>query len=442
MTSHSRVRYSGLHHSAAVRGGYTLIELLIAAVLSATLMTVIWGLLSMYNGWLTAGRVQSEERQLRRSLMMQLQEDLEAVAAPDAGRQVQFLESAADAAGVDSEPLPEQSFEDPLALAMEPELEAIDLPVWLQSLGLPNQTRGLPGLSLQGTATLLRLVVPAKLTAAATDTTVPTQAAPAAADPTLAAAPGETAVPVAPADPATDPGAELAMPTAAGPATPAFRIILWQFRPWGSTPATSMPDEFAFPATEPAGIPATMPPDPLQSLPGTGLTRQVWDGTTLLQLSREQNPQSSLPAPDALTELAATSDPLTAAATLDEERIPEAMAVQFEYFDGRRWQSSWNSTAQGGLPVALRLRMWMVGAAAAEKLAERSQQGPAGDSPTDAAADGVSGNTAGGEGTAELSLAEPAIPLELLERTFVLQPISGAMPGLLDGAESLPGVLP
>jgi hypothetical protein len=41
-----------------------------------------------------------------------------------------------------------------------------------------------------------------------------------------------------------------------------------------------------------------------------------------------------------------------------------------------------------------------------------------------------------------LSLGEPAIPLELLERTFVLQPITGAMPGLLDGAESLPGVLP
>lgn len=442
MTSHSRVPHASLIRSPGVRGGYTLIELLIAAVLSATLMTVIWGLLSMYNAWLTAGRVQSEERQLRRSLMMQLQEDLESVALLDAGRQVQFLESAADTPGADSEPLPEQSFEDPLALAMEPELEAIDLPVWLQSLGLPNQTRGLPGLSLQGTATLLRLVVPAKLTAAATDTTVPAQSAPAAVDPTLAAASGETAVSVAPADPATDPGAAPAMATAAGPATPAFRIILWQFRPWGSTPATPMPEEFAMPATETAGIPATMPADPQQSLPGNGLTRQVWDGTTLLQLAREQNPQSGLPAPDALTELTATSAPLTAAAPLDEERIPEAMAVQFEYFDGRRWQSSWNSTAQGGLPVALRLRMWLVSSAAAEKLAERSLQGPAGDSLAATAADGVSGNAAGPAATAELSLGEPAIPLELLERTFVLQPITGAMPGLLDGAESLPGVLP
>ncbi|MEY2724739.1 MAG: hypothetical protein RLZZ458_606, partial [Planctomycetota bacterium] len=80
-----------------LRAGYTLIELLIAAVLTASLMTVIWGLLSMYNGWLTAGRAQSEERQLRRSLRVQLQEDLEAVALMDIVRETQFLESAAEA---------------------------------------------------------------------------------------------------------------------------------------------------------------------------------------------------------------------------------------------------------------------------------------------------------------------------------------------------------
>ncbi|HCP12272.1 MAG TPA: hypothetical protein DIT89_08050, partial [Planctomycetaceae bacterium] len=98
--------------------GYTLIELLIASVLTATLMTITWGLLSMYSGWLTAGRVQSEERQLKRSLLVQLQDDLESVAFVDGGRQVQFLESLADETGATAESLVPEDLEDPLVSAM------------------------------------------------------------------------------------------------------------------------------------------------------------------------------------------------------------------------------------------------------------------------------------------------------------------------------------
>jgi type II secretory pathway pseudopilin PulG len=103
MTPNGIQRRDSAIRSTPDRSAYTLIELLIAAVLTATLMTVIWGLLSMYNAWLTAGRVQSEERQLRRSLMALLQDDLESVALLDSGRKVQFLESAADVIATDVE---------------------------------------------------------------------------------------------------------------------------------------------------------------------------------------------------------------------------------------------------------------------------------------------------------------------------------------------------
>ena len=406
------------------RSAYTLIELLIAAVLTATLMTVIWGLLSMYNAWLTAGRAQSEERQLRRSLMAQLQDDLESVARPDSGRQVQFLESAADVSATDIEPLLDQSMEDPLALAMEPELEALDLPVWLQSLGLPNQSRGLPEYSLTGTSTLLRLVVPAEMTSAPDHGMLPEPAA--ASGPETAAIAGDSQLPP-PETTTTLSAATESTQEAVGPASPAaqtpmVRIILWQFRPWGSANATAVSDSA----------------DPQSSLPGMGLTRHVWDGMTLLQLAREQSLNAGQSTADLSVESAAADVPLQATAPLDEERIPEAMAVQFQYFDGRRWQSSWNSSAQGGLPVAVRLRMWMVSAAAAERLNAQVQQSTSGSVPASDAAGGLVTD----DSLAANPSPEQAVPMELLERTLILQPITGAIPGLSESPESLPGVLP
>lgn len=425
MTPNGIQRRDSAIRSTPDRSAYTLIELLIAAVLTATLMTVIWGLLSMYNAWLTAGRVQSEERQLRRSLMALLQDDLESVALLDSGRKVQFLESAADVIATDVEPVPEQSTEDPLALAMEPELEAADLPAWLQSLGLPNQSRGVPELSLTGTSTLLRLVVPAAV-AAEPDYGMSPEPVP-AGGPETPAGPSDSLLTESGTAAILAAGNESAPESAGPPATastpPLVRVIVWQFRPWGSASSPAVSD----------------PADPQSVLPDTGLTRQVWDGTTLQQLVREQSSNSGQPGAELSVDFTAAEVPLVSPAPLDEERIPEATAVQFEYFDGRRWQSSWNSSAQGGLPVAVRLRMWMVSTAAAERLSAQVQQSTSVGGVL--AADATSGVIAEAS-PAGMPSAESAVPMELLERTLILQPITGAMPGLTESADSLPGGLP
>ena len=39
-------------------------------------------------------------------------------------------------------------------------------------------------------------------------------------------------------------------------------------------------------------------------------------------------------------------------------------AVRFSYYNGRRWAAHWNSAAQGGLPVAVRIEAWFAGGSA------------------------------------------------------------------------------
>ncbi len=64
---------------ALSRSGYTLLELLIASVLIATLMAAAWNLMTMYSSFLIAGRSQAAEQQLARSVMDLLVTDLRAV---------------------------------------------------------------------------------------------------------------------------------------------------------------------------------------------------------------------------------------------------------------------------------------------------------------------------------------------------------------------------
>lgn len=46
----------------------------------------------------------------------------------------------------------------------------------------------------------------------------------------------------------------------------------------------------------------------------------------------------------------------TAAGSLERDVIPEVIQAEFRYYDGSSWQSSWNSRTSGSLPVAVELR--------------------------------------------------------------------------------------
>jgi len=61
-------------------------------------------------------------------------------------------------------------------------------------------------------------------------------------------------------------------------------------------------------------------------------------------------------------------------------------AVRFSYYNGRRWAAQWNSAAQGGLPVAVRVEAWFAGGSAlgnrlADDALDTSDQRPVVDEP-------------------------------------------------------------
>ena len=119
-----------------------------------------------------------------------------------------------------------------------------------------------------------------------------------------------------------------------GPVVPSvspMQIIVWQFRPWGSG-VLSAESSGLPPVTESASdvLPgATV--EPAFSVPESGLTRQVWDGLTLLQFAREQSADAVMLPVDQQNDFNAVAPPLQSARPLEEERIPEAMSAQFEY---------------------------------------------------------------------------------------------------------------
>ena len=78
------------------RCAYTLIEMLIASVLVAALMSVVWSMMSMYNGYLRAGQSQAVEQQLIRSVLQLLEDDLQSVAMPDTNPVVPSFEAWRD----------------------------------------------------------------------------------------------------------------------------------------------------------------------------------------------------------------------------------------------------------------------------------------------------------------------------------------------------------
>jgi prepilin-type N-terminal cleavage/methylation domain-containing protein len=363
---HSLQQPPGKHHSA----GYTLIEMLIASVLVAALMSTVWGLLAMYNSWLTAGRTQAEQRQLIRSLTERLTADLHILTLPDSGRTIKFLSSPTDSLTAEPiiEPSPTTDSEilmDPLTQSMEPSAEAIPDPLtWLQSLQLPTDPATPLNISLFGTQSRLRLVLP----------------------------PDADQSPQFPGS-YTTPG---------GPS-----VVIWEFIPWGSAGQTNLP---------------------LSS----GLTRLEWNHQTFRNLT------ASLIGSTATAATVENSSPQPQQPRIDA--IPEAVAVVFEYFDGRTWQPAWNSDAQATLPAAVRIRMHVVSPPDAETLSLRFPAKP----PTEPTPQTIPEPVPEPESeSTNLNLAaSPPLKLHTIEHIVLLQPITGAMPGLTDPDAELPGAFP
>lgn len=415
------------------RRGYTLIEMLIASVLVAALMSVVWGMMSMYNSYLTAGQTQAVEQQLIRSLLQLLEDDLQNVAIADTNPTiVPVLEnSGSDIPGASSTAA--EIVDGARTNSLSETLEIfIDEPSVLAGFTAAGALMTPGGISFTGNSSSFRLsmqMLPPQDAFGSGDALMNPL------DPTAESG----------TDPYSDPSVSMSTNVSAGsmgtdgmmsvdgmaPEVAEHQTIIWQFQAPGVL----------------SGTQALKP----------GLYRIQ---TESLALQTALNQQDSMPE-DASTDAEGSVDQMTLEALLFPpvdsanptdaingeqasplipkfDAIPEVVSCRFEYFSGSAWTSTWNSEQQQGLPVAVRVKLRLVTPDNLIKLTQIFGEGTGGSSLLDEAMNSSAGPAASStESKSSMPLqpgdepgADPltAIPTRQVERIIMLQPIAGPLP--------------
>ena len=353
------------------RKAYTLVEMLIASVLVAALMSVVWGMMSMYNGYLTAGQTQAVERQLTRSVLQLLEDDFQNVAVADTNPRITPAVISEETAPMQNTLSTESTLGDPLSEVAI----AAEEPLMLAELGASGISESPGKISLIGNSSSIRLSIERKL--------------PIQGNPPLASENGDAQQPSTSAAPAfaQPPGeSEAASVEGVSPKVEEFETVIWQFQPPGQMAGgtQSMRAGLYRIQTESLALQAAMQQqETLLEQSGPQDDSSV-DRTTLETLlypptgAREQTANAASSAADS------TSAAETAPQGLKFDLIPEVVGCRIEYFSGSAWMSTWNSDQQQGLPVAVRIRLRFVNAANLEKLQQVFGPESTSDSPLDA----------------------------------------------------------
>ena len=418
------------------RGAYTLIEMLIASVLVAALMSVVWSMMSMYNGYLRAGQSQAVEQQLIRSLMLLLEEDLQSVAIPDINPVVtpsfeSIGESGSEVSGVQ---------------ANESQLESVPLPdpfsidndaVSLFADSTKSDSTASPGrISLFGNSHSVRLSVEV----------APPESLPVAADPegTNGQVSTEygmsTLSPTTPDDQMVSTEDQSAIEGVA-PDVPEFRTIIWQFEPIGATssgPSSLRSGLYRIDTESHAMQTALNQQETLVEDVGrnddTSIDRMALEALLFPPIDNQRQETQSM----------ANTDIEHRNSVPRFDLIPEVVGCRFEYFSGSTWITSWNSEQQHGLPLAVRVRLHLVASDEIEKLNLAYGESQSADTLPESALSSAADTNDSSPVSApdENSAADPfrSISTRQIERIVILQPLTGPMPqpGSLDDADASP----
>lgn len=337
------------------RSGYTLMEMLIASVLIASLMSAAWNLLSLYTDFLSAGRESAATQQLARSLFEIVADDLQQVSLNgDETSPTPTVAPMFDAVSFDEE-LAAQNFDlENEATEITPAPSSIDL--FLQSQAEPT----VPGsLELIGTSSSLLLT---RLRSPAIDHTANSRLSGSLDEFSMA-------------------GLEDSSLAGSNPSVSDIATVVYQFE------ASRISDGTA------------------RSLPG-GLHRvemesQQWfaamqssvdlDGGEDSELDRSTLEAllygSSVDA--SLSGSASTNEAFPEGAELGEdspvqtpqpqhEHIPEVVSCRFAYFDGSAWASNWDSRSSRTLPRAIRIEFSLLSASDLQQVSDALQTGKTG----------------------------------------------------------------
>ncbi|MGD9855631.1 MAG: type II secretion system protein J [Planctomycetaceae bacterium] len=311
--------------SVRLRGGYTLLELLVASVLIATLMAAAWNLMTMYSNFLIAGRAQAAEQQLARSLMDLLATDLRSVAPKGGAAQRQASErvnpDAATNGRLSIEPMVVRPFE------AGRDTEMMDRSSRTEVTGLIEGAARLPETSFTGDGVSLTLVV-------------------ARWEPDFRSRPADDDgdMPFASGQDASALGEFGAGSTGdVLPETPVAKEwtqVLYRFVP----PRPVRPDEGGLMS----GLHRFEIPVEYLGLLTQGTS--VFSGDVdASELSSDDDVESDLGnALDILREQGVTG--------ISHEHIPEVAACRFEFLSDTGWRSTWLEAADGERPLAVRVR--------------------------------------------------------------------------------------
>ena len=100
--------------------GFTLLEVLLTAILSATLLAGLWSLFGTYLRLFESGQTRVERAQLARALTAQLSDDLHAVVIPRDSADASSATSATESADISGANSTSDAFAVPMAQSFSP----------------------------------------------------------------------------------------------------------------------------------------------------------------------------------------------------------------------------------------------------------------------------------------------------------------------------------
>ncbi|MDG2127612.1 MAG: type II secretion system protein GspJ [Fuerstiella sp.] len=289
------------------RSGYTLVEMLIAMILVATLMSVAWGVMSMYNSLLTAGQSQTTEQQLVRSLFQIMSEDFSAVVLKS-GEQ----SSLQSGSGIDE-----------LLSPLEFDLE--EFTVFPDVSGVESRDYVGPArVALTGTATAIRV----------TARRLPPQVVTAQANIDLLNDLGG--------------GSQRADSREEGLSARVaeFQTVVYQLQPFGQADGIS---------SLPSGL-YRLQTDAMefQALRAERSTMEESLSTDDVSIDRSTLETLLFPQNNRVGD---TSDDAESLVRPSYELIPEVVGCRFQYFDGQAWVDDWPENRAETLPAAVRISL-------------------------------------------------------------------------------------
>jgi len=291
------------------RTGYTLIEMLIAVSLVAVLMTVVWGLMSMYTTLQTVGSEVTAEQQLVRSVLQLIQHDLNSI--PLASPQQQ--EASTDPFAAFAPVLPPIQNDSNVSGGSETVFEIADL--------IRNENIGPGNVELQGTRDTIRITIPH---------VVP------------------QSIPTTESDVFAEPAETATLQEGVAPSVREFQSIVYQLQSFQNSETTALPTGLYRTQANAARLKSLLG---RQASPdGASVPQGIRLGQTLIE-------ELLFPTTDDGQSSSAVVEPLPTC-----DLIPDVVGLEFRYHDGNIWQRRWQAKRASQLPVAIEVTIDVISA--------------------------------------------------------------------------------